>query len=92
MSIDYKIFIGLLVTGIIFIILGLACVVYGILHKDGNERQKSHGPFGVFLIMLGVILTFADVLSPNAFLAAAASTVLSVVLFAVGINKIRGEG
>ena len=89
MDINVKIFMGLLTVGIIFIIIGLACLCYALLGKKGNERQKSHGPFGVFLLFVGLVLTLADTLTTNAFMAATFGLLLSIVVFHYGFISIR---
>ncbi|MBE5823423.1 MAG: hypothetical protein E7308_05070 [Butyrivibrio sp.] len=89
MDVDMKIFVGLLVTGIIFIILGAACISFSIFGRRHSESQRAHGPFGVFLIFVGMVLTMADTLTANAFMAAVFGLLLAIVLFHYGINSIR---
>ncbi|RKM59217.1 hypothetical protein D6855_09935 [Butyrivibrio sp. CB08] len=91
MSVDMKIFFGLLCLGVIFIFLGGICVGFAYFHRDGNDRQKSHGPFGVFLIFLGLVLTLADVLTANAFMAAIFGIMLSIVVFHYGYTSIMNK-
>ena len=88
-GIDLKIFLGLLIAGVTFIITGAACITYAFINKNGNEQQKAHGPFGCFLILIGLFLTLADVLTANAFMAAAFGLMLSVIVFHYGITSIR---
>ncbi len=89
MNVDMKIFVGLLIAGIIFIILGAACLSYSIFGRKHNESQRAHGPFGVFLIFLGMVLAMADTLTANAFMAAAFGLMLAIVLFHYGFSTIR---
>ena len=89
MNVDMKIFVGLLITGIIFIILGAACLSFSIFGRRHSESQRAHGPFGVFLIFVGMVLTMADTLTANAFMAAAFGLMLAIVLFHYGFNAIR---
>ncbi len=88
MSVDMKIFFGLLCAGVIFIFLGTICVGFAYFHRDGNDRQKSHGPFGVFLLFLGIVLTLADTLTANAFMAAVFGLLLAIVVFHYGVSSI----
>ena len=88
MSVDMKIFMGLLIAGILFVFMGLVCIIFAYINRDGNERQKSHGPFGVFLLFLGIVLTLADTLTANAFMAAVFGLLFAIVVFHYGVVSI----
>ena len=89
MNVDMKIFVGLLITGIVFIIVGAACLIFSMFGRKHNASQCAHGPFGVFLIFMGMVLTMADTLTANAFMAAAFGLLLALVLFHYGFTTIR---
>ena len=91
MDVELKIIIGIYVTGIVFILTGLACIVYGLVNRHKGKKSADHAPFGVFLFMLGVIMTWAELLPGNIFSRVSVIFVLTFAVFTAGISKLMDK-
>ncbi len=79
---------GMLITGIIILIIGIAAAIYGLKHIDGNEIQKSHACFGYALILLGIILSVLSRIPDNVIYMALIGFFFFIVISTILINKI----